>query len=421
MYTEHLLGDRLTLVNAGQFSRQFEGVVSAIKAKLVAANKGKMLTLLISYQHTPVFAINHIWVALSGVGNTHKTSYVRGLLREINDQITFVPYLENAIENRDPPTDPAFDAIDYPDQKRLFNRFLIFATNALKPDGLFDPAVAAVFHLNAELIDHLQVIKQALYKDVFKAEFAKYRCSPASESARLYWKLPIQFLRLVAWECYADDAELQRLKRDVFPAGGAHVNFYDVATRVEIENPNFRVNSLYIAELGLAKGDALFQAFDALWVHLRRFTQESLASKMQHCAETNLIAYLQAPAGKDILKRPGLFYLFSATLTEPGREVSPMCDNCMLKSLPEIAALNVAAGDSPVHVTRATIPVIPGLSTFQGPLHMVSRSARPVVAYSPEMPAQLDSLSRPFHTLTEFERVREGGERFHSMEFGDYE
>jgi hypothetical protein len=362
MYIGYNLGEKLTVVSAGKLRPEFAVPVSEIKASLLSTKtNSKMGTFLIHYMDTDTGpSIHTIWVAISGSGNKHKSDECARRLTRLS-YARFVPYVvEGALLETSKPSGVDFiSAREQLNRENLFKRFLIFITNAFQADGSsYDATVIKeVFHLKECLIDSVRFIKAFLRSEAFKAEYLRFLTNPAEKDYYRFYPTPVHFLLMLAWECYLLDRHVQESKKS-FSAHGGFIKFIDTVTGFEVDDINYRKMKTYIQALELERDDQLYKSFEALWQHMNQFKLEQLTRKMQHCAETNLIEYLQTKEGRKILGRPGKFYLFSSIIGDDTNEIVLLCDNCRLSVLPKIKELNIAAGDSPKTMYTAQVPVI---------------------------------------------------------------
>ncbi|MDO8953336.1 MAG: hypothetical protein Q7V63_00595 [Gammaproteobacteria bacterium] len=294
------------------------------------------------------------WVAISGTGNADKAKANAKKLDEYS--INFVPCLEAFLSDKTPPTRIEHNIFDSVKYDGLFRKFLVIATSAMKATGELDADLVSTFFLSPDLVKAIKLIKNSLTNEL-KEQHAKHKSLGAGPN----YDIPLDFLKMLAWECYMLDEDMiaTNLYSKERGIDSSHV-VTDLKTNKIIFNFNERVYKNYIDALGYAKDNELYKAFESLWIHILGFTIDALTKKMQHCAETNLIAFMrdELSKGDGILGRPGQFILFSSLLNDESNAVAAPCDNCRLLSLPEIFKLNVSSGDSKKKASLATIPAV---------------------------------------------------------------
>jgi hypothetical protein len=364
---EYRLGKKLIVINAGEFPEALAPMVHEAKRRLLTKrNTEKMASFLVNYTTgaNGAIKVKETWVAISGIGNLDKTNNGIQALKDLPN-VHFVPFLEKKLDDISHPTDPVLDFYgEYLDRKALFRRFMIFVSNAvsLNTDGAYDTNIIDnTFHLTPKLVAYVRNIKKFLNNPLLKQQHQAFLNDPSRKAGHKHCEIPLNFFTRMAWECYPDDMVYELTAKIVFPLQGNSTVIRETSTNRIIYNPNYYEEKAYIARLGFKKDDALYHAFNELWKHTLRFTREALSKKMQHCAETNLIAYIKSEKakGNDPLKRSGKFYLFSTVLSAPRNTVEPLCDNCTQRSLPDIFELNVEAGDHRVRFMNARIPITP--------------------------------------------------------------
>lgn len=375
MRRKHFIGEKITLINNGAVPENLQDLTTQIRQALMSRKTAKKMATYL-FHVSDDETIEEAWVAISGFGNRHQSDATAKKVNPL-DRVNFIPYLEHVepaqvyeladepenimnavIEDSDADWDSVFD-----ERKTLFLRFLITATNKVSKSGVLPNAFINRFSLSEEHIRAILTIHSLLRdektKSIFQQHIEENYTSLGREEAPIYPEIVVN----TAFLCYIEDTLLNLIRLLIPLDKSSPISHWSITDESGKDITDFYESSYKATrqKLGWKKGDLIYSSCSTLWEHCRHFSMEALMDMLKHCAETNMIAYLEDYANTTeeapIFSQDGKFILFSMRLDEEEFEISPFCDVCMLKSLPDIIRLNAQAGDTGEHMMVARIPV----------------------------------------------------------------
>ncbi len=326
--------------------------------------KKKMATFYLSISDEQTEPTVH--VALSGFGTPEESEALAASLATLgNEKITFVPFLPNYQNLEVSIAERLFKAPDdtdcsnkhtaylseYREKKKVFLiRWLPTAIQRARltqdSDAGWDIFCKRFPFLNSEFRKDLQVIDDFMKKLAVKEEHAKFLKTNATGECNEFYP----FVLDMAYFASRLEANVNFIAKCVHPFTFESNVLYP---RMEL----LKSYKKALIRVGVSFA-ALEAAVDKLWERVNKYTVSEITYLMQHCAETNLLFYLQD--NKKILQQPGQHYTFSIRVANHEGKCTKMCDLCGMRSLPDLHDL-VKVNNDAYHgmQTHGVIPIYP--------------------------------------------------------------
>jgi hypothetical protein len=394
-----ICGNLSVIDHAIKPDKQLLTVLKTISSNILRKKESGKKTTTFLFEKDEVGLIKKIYFSISGFGNKDKSHQVNKKIANTKDclhelrskspeiqsllaedfDIDFAPYYEQPTKQQEPKYKELLsDYKIYSIRKDLFKRFLSTLTSAARSGAEFNPEVAEKFCLNPDHIIAVKEIKELLQKlnetDVYKeykSRHAKHASNTSAEGqSNVHPSInkplnPLEFIIKICWQCYMDDAQSKLALDKLKSSGFGECVFYDLSKKgsslkdTQTSRPvqltcKADINKFFNEKTNEKK--SAYKAFSKLWLHMCNFEIKQLTDMMQHCAETNLIKWLneQESKGNNIFKPPFSYEIVSFN----GGHIMPICDICHLCSvnkLQKIYQRQTGMGD---HVTTVgSLPV----------------------------------------------------------------
>ncbi len=410
-YSLKFICGKLSIIDHKESNKELLEILKVISGKTLKTKEKKTTTFL--FEKDEVGLIKKIYFSISGFGNkdksnqvNKKTANIKSCLHELRSKspdiqsllaedfdIHFVPYYEQPTKKQEPKHKELLSEYKiYSIRKDLFKRFLSTLTSAARSDKEFNPEVAEKFYLNEDHISAVKEIKELLHKLNETGVYKEYKlrhdmhASNASPEERnnVHPSInkplnPLEFLIKICWQCYIDDAQSKLALDKLKSSGFGECVFYDLSKKgspltldqltgkddiiklfggeqKEKDAQTLRPVQLTCkADINKFFGDSpdekksAYRAFSKLWLHMCTFEIKQLTDMMQHCAETNLIKWLneQESQENNIFKQPFSYEIVSFN----DGHIMPLCDMCHLCSIDNLQKIYQRQTGMGEHVT----------------------------------------------------------------------